>query len=403
MKKETSYYQPIFSVEEVKEVEKAKLPSCGELRFGSFEELKNFALRQQKEDNWTTCAINELRVEPLDKAPILADEEIHRLGLSVSLEEMQEAMENEGMLLSYPGMDKPCLIRHTAIRGLRDRAGLNGPAYAMLSREETTHILNTCYAKWPSLCKVLFRDNAVTAVHSGDSNDYCILPMGDLLTELQDGLAAQFDTVEFVNGFISHEFCGCRIKVRNPDSSKLFTKALAAVGYSVDDAELIVRFSSSDVALCGANLSTSILVDNNEILLGSLLSVPHKHQATVAKFTENVLKVNSLYKDASEKMETLADVTIHHPGGCFKGIVKKLGIPKKYIIAALNDQISVLDKLEMNTGSQCTALDLYFYLWEIVPKVRALSSDSQKIFDLQENISRALYMPWDEYDCEFNW
>lgn len=403
MKKETSYYKTIFVAKDVTEVESAKLPTCGELRFGRFEDLLEFAVRQQTKDEWTSCSIDELHVESLDKAPILAEAEIKRLGLNVSLEEMQEAMENEGLLLFYPGKDNGCIVRHTAIRGLRDRAGLNGPAYGVLTREETANILNTCYSKWHNLCNVLFRDGEVTAVHSGDPNDYAVLPMGDLLTEFKQGLDSQFETVEFVNGFISHESCGCRMKVKNQESSKLFAKALSSIGYSVDDAELMVRFSSSDVALCGANLTASILVEKNEIILGSPLSVPHKHRARVESFAENVQRVNSLYKDASKKMDDLSDVTIHHPSGCFKGIVKKLGIPKKYITATLNGQESVLDKLEANTGSQCSALEIYFYLWEIVPKVKALSTDSQKIFDLQENISRALYMPWNEYDCEFNW
>ena len=401
MKKNTISRAVVNTV--VNELDKeTRLPAAGELVFKDFDSLRTFALQQQDTDIWETQAINGLEIIPVGNYPIFAQDVIDKNGLSMSVDEMRDFMENDGFLLKASGCETMPL-RYTAVRGMRDRAGLNGSAFSVLSRDETAMILNTCYRRWGNKCLVLKRDGAIGALHSGDDNDYSPLPMGSLLEIFEEETRAAFSGCEYEGGFMSHEFCGACFRVKDANASKAFATAIRSLGYDEKDVTLYVRFSSSDVALCGANLAVLVKTGGVTMQIGNALSLTHKSKHSVEDFRQNCQKVHALYKDGAERMDALTHVTLSHPIGCLKGVSKKLGIPKKYFTNAEKQSLSLLDTIEVNISDQPTAFELYYYLWNIIPEMKNSDASNKQIVDMQENLTRALYIDWKEFDCECEW
>lgn len=378
-----------------------KLPEAGELVFKDYETLKAFALKQQEEDIWESQPVNGLEIIPVGDYPIFAQDVITKYGLAMDEDAMREFMECDGYLLKAAGKVMP--LRYTAIRGMRDRAGLNGSAYSVLTRDETAMILNTCYHRWGNKCLILKRDGAIGAMHSGDENDYSPLPMGSLLEIFEEETKAAFSGCEYEGGFMSHEFCGASFRVKDANASKAFAAAIRSLGYDEKDVTLYVRFSSSDVALCGANLAVLMKAGGVTMQIGNALSLTHKLKHSVDDFRQNCQKVHALYKDGAERMDALTHIFISHPIGCLKGVAKKLGIPKKYFTNAEKQSLSLLDTIEVNISDQPTAFEIYYYLWNIISEMKNSDASNKQIVDMQENLTRALYIDWKEFDCECEW
>lgn len=66
-----------------------------------------------------------------------------------------------------------------------------------LGRDVLANVLNACLQLFPAEALLLIRDEKVSAVHSGDSVDYSILPINELLATLKDKLDDRFPGAEF--------------------------------------------------------------------------------------------------------------------------------------------------------------------------------------------------------------
>lgn len=382
------------------------LPETGELVFrDGIDELIDFTKELQARDAWKRLETRDVKVTPLDDIPILLDcvrDELSLTGYDDDV--IRECMENEGCVLTLPlseGGNIP--IRYTAIRGIRDRAGINGPVFAKLSRYENADILNTALKHWGNQCLVLLRDQKITAVHSGDENDYAVLPQGDLFEAFRDGLREMFGETNtfFKGGFVSHELSGCDIEIEGGASSKAFQKALSEIGES-SDVELITQLRVSDIATNGANIYPMIKSGDEYLQAGNALKLTHKNRHTISDFKQNVAQIMSLYRDGADKMNELASTAIRHPVGCLRAVAKKLGIPRKYIQSTGSDT-GIADLLYMHGADESSAFEIYYYLCKVISMMRESGAINKEIFNMQENISRALYLNWVEYDTETDW
>lgn len=314
-------------------------------------------------------------------------------------------MSDTQLVATFPlGGSLTAPVKYTAVRSIKERAGLDGPVFKLFSSEETANTLNRGLKKWDGYSLVLYRDDMVTAIHSGNNGDYSVLPMGDLLSELRNGLEESFgyDSVNFISGYSDAEITIANLEISSRACEKPFEQAVKSIGYDPSNTRIMLRFSSSDVALSGANIVPMLKVNNEVMQIGNRLSVTHKHNHTVENdFSKNVSLTFSLFKEAGERIANMQQQKIKHPIGCIKAVAKKLGIAKKWIVEKEN---SVCEMLECDgVTSESNAFELYYYLWGIVGEMRQSNASPLEIFNMQENLARSLFIDWGVFDHETDW
>ena len=146
--------------------------------FSSALMLQDYHDTQAKNSRWYRCQVNELQVEPLDsKSPLYSD--ITKFAAGVTQDAVTDTAENLGIAIRVDGQYYP--VRMTAYKSLLDRAKIGGTALPKLSRKVLAEVLNECLHLFSSEALLLIRDEKVSAVHSGDSSDYSVLPINELL------------------------------------------------------------------------------------------------------------------------------------------------------------------------------------------------------------------------------
>lgn len=169
--------------------------------FSSALMLQDYHDTQAKNSRWYRCQVNELQVEPLDsKSPLYSD--ITKFAAGVTQDAVTDTAENLGIAIRVDGQYYP--VRMTAYKSLLDRAKIGGTALPKLSRKVLAEVLNECLHLFSSEALLLIRDEKVSAVHSGDSSDYSVLPINELLAVLTKKLDERFPGNEFESGYSDH-------------------------------------------------------------------------------------------------------------------------------------------------------------------------------------------------------
>ena len=149
--------------------------------FASYEGMRRYHEKESLESRWHRCRVNELHIEPLDKAsPLYGTPSAFAAGISA--ESVEDTAENLGLAMRVDGSYYP--VRSTAYKSLLDRAKISGSALPKLSRQRLASVLNDCLELYSSETLLLIRDEKISAAHSGDSMDYSVLPIDELLKVL---------------------------------------------------------------------------------------------------------------------------------------------------------------------------------------------------------------------------
>jgi hypothetical protein len=169
--------------------------------FPALFDMMNYHAELTRSSRWTRVPVNSLYVAPLDEASALYGDK-SRFAIQVSQHAIEDTAKNLALALKVDGAYFP--LRETAWKSLLDRAKIGGTALPKLSREELSGVLNACLALFDSSALLLVREEKVAAVHSGDTRDYSVLHIEELLTQLQRGLEERFPGFEFEGGYTDH-------------------------------------------------------------------------------------------------------------------------------------------------------------------------------------------------------
>lgn len=166
--------------------------------FASYEGMRRYHEKESLESRWHRCRVNELHIEPLDKAsPLYGTPSAFAAGISA--ESVEDTAENLGLAMRVDGSYYP--VRSTAYKSLLDRAKISGSALPKLSRQRLASVLNDCLELYSSETLLLIRDEKISAAHSGDSMDYSVLPIDELLKVLTKKLDDRFPGSMFQGGY----------------------------------------------------------------------------------------------------------------------------------------------------------------------------------------------------------
>ncbi len=328
--------------------------------FSSYPALLNYHREQTKASKWSKCPVKELGIEPLDEgSPLFSNMSAFPLG--VSTDAVEDTAKNLGLALRIDGELYP--VRMTAYKSLLDRAKIGGTALPKLPRNILAETLNACLGLYSSDALVLIRDEKVSAVHSGDTVDYSVLPIDELIFTLKKKLDARFPDNEFESGYCDHSLTGAtfRMPKQKDDLIGSYSRMLASQGKSKLADKLVpgVRFITSDTGIASAKVSALLMGSARPIHIGGCISVDHRHGATVADFDTELDQLFAQFGKSIAQLQKLLEIQLDYPINAMTRICKKLSMPKKAAVEAIA-------MYEMAIGSSpATAHDVFMAMQEI--------------------------------------
>lgn len=362
-------------------------------QFSAFPDMLSYHEKIRTDSRWERTEVKNLEVAALDKASPLFNDTTS-FDSSVSRDAIEDTAEN--LKLAIKVKDKFFPLRDTAYKSLLDRAKVGGSALPKLPREKLAELINSCLALHKDSALLLVRDEKVSAAHSGDTRDYSVLEIDQLLDGLQSKMDERFPGNQFSGGYVDHSITSASWTLPDQKTELLdtYTKLLAAEGKTAMAAKLMpgIRFSTSDTGVASAKVSAFLVGLQYPIHIGGMISVEHRRQSKVPDFVESLDMLFAQFGDSVARLSGLLSIHLDHPVNAMTAICKRLALPKKAAMEAI-------DMFEMAIGEDsATAHDVFVAMQEIPFILKTQGTPESKLLALQENMARALTLKWRDYD-----
>lgn len=362
-------------------------------QFSAFPDMLSYHEKIRTDSRWERTEVKNLEVAALDKASPLFNDTTS-FDSSVSRDAIEDTAEN--LKLAIKVKDKFFPLRDTAYKSLLDRAKVGGSALPKLPREKLAELINSCLALHKDSALLLVRDEKVSAAHSGDTRDYSVLEIDQLLGGLQSKMDERFPGNQFSGGYVDHSITSASWTLPDQKTELLdtYTKLLAAEGKTAMAAKLMpgIRFSTSDTGVASAKVSALLVGLQYPIHIGGMISVEHRRQSKVPDFVESLDMLFAQFGDSVARLSGLLSIHLDHPVNAMTAICKRLALPKKAAMEAI-------DMFEMAIGEDsATAHDVFVAMQEIPFILKTQGTPESKLLALQENMARALTLKWRDYD-----
>ena len=362
-------------------------------QFSAFPDMLSYHEKIRTDSRWERTEVKNLEGAALDKASPLFNDTTS-FDSSVSRDAIEDTAEN--LKLAIKVKDKFFPLRDTAYKSLLDRAKVGGSALPKLPREKLAELINSCLALHKDSALLLVRDEKVSAAHSGDTRDYSVLEIDQLLDGLQSKMDERFPGNQFSGGYVDHSITSASWTLPDQKTELLdtYTKLLAAEGKTAMAAKLMpgIRFSTSDTGVASAKVSALLVGLQYPIHIGGMISVEHRRQSKVPDFVESLDMLFAQFGDSVARLSGLLSIHLDHPVNAMTAICKRLALPKKAAMEAI-------DMFEMAIGEDsATAHDVFVAMQEIPFILKTQGTPESKLLALQENMARALTLKWRDYD-----
>ena len=361
------------------------------VQFGDLPDMLSY--HEKLCSRWERVEVKDLRVAPLEKtSPLFSD--LSSFDPEVSKEAVADTADNLRLAIQVGGRYFP--LRDTAYKSLLDRARVGGTALPKLDREKLAQVLNDCLVLHKDNALLLIRDEKVSAAHSGDSKDYSILEIDQLLEGLREKVDRRFPGNVYVSGYSDHSVTSASWSLPNHKADLLSTyeKLLEAQGQKTVAAKLTpgIRFTTSDTGMASAKVSALLVGLQYPIHIGGMVAVEHKGQSKITDFTDSLEMLFAQFGDSVARLAKLISVPLEYPVNAMTAVCKKLALPKKAAMEAIA-------MFETASGdSPATAHDVFMAMQEIPFILKTGGAPESKLLSLQENMARALTLRWPDYD-----
>ena len=410
-----------------------KLKDYENINFQDEQEMLSYFKAQEETDAWEEVITNEITALPSENV----DPSFIRLGAipvkyrgtdmtgliadNVTDDDIKESSENPKLMVAFPRPDGMVVypMRYTAFAGIQKRAGIGGSAISRLdnygqqtemSAENRATCINMGLELYRNRTKILVRQNnpydekdgvKVTAMMSGDENDYSVLEQYRLIKALRAELADNFSDFKFSSAATSYEVSSISYDLDDATLKSRIAGTLQSYGQQVNDGDIkvTVRLTTSDVGLCQARLTPIVLINDVPVPIGQVREVKHQNKASIAKFIDEAHQMLKNFRDNLDTFENLGKIVVNNPSDCFKRIYEKLGL------SGYRDQlVSIQERIETEHALGCTGYDIYWYFCEMLYLKESTNvgtdnkSDIYKNIKNQEIVAGVLQMNIKEYD-----
>ena len=410
-----------------------KLKDYENLTFSDENQMLDYFKHQEETDRWDEVITNEITALPSENV----DPSFIRLGAvpvkyrgtdmsgfiadNVTDDDIKESSENPKLMVAFPTTSGMVVypMRYTAFDGIQSRAGISGRAISRLdnygqqiemSAANRAACINMGLELYRNKTKILVRQNnpynamdgvKVTALMSGDENDYSVLEQYRLVKALRQELADNFKDFSYSEGVTSYEISAISYDLNDASLKTSISNTLKGYGQDVEPADIkvTIRLTTSDVGLCQARLTPIVLIKGVPVPIGQVREVKHQNKATISKFCDEAHMLLKNFQDNLDSFEALGKIKISNPSDCFKRIYEKLGLS-----GYRNQLISIMERIESEHALGCTGYDIYWYFCEMLYLKESTTigantnSDVYKNIKNQETIAGILKMNISEYD-----
>jgi len=347
---------------------------------------ENSYWRRQKAKNLRLVAITE-------GCPIA--EELKQKYVDDGMDEqiIVDTIVNTGLLLKDRNEYYP--VRGCAIKSILDRAGIQGNGLRRVEKNVYARILNDCLKVANGEALIRFSAGKVSAVLSGDCNDYSILDMEEIFLHSVEYLTDNFKGCKYLGGFYEHDMVSALWELSGEDELlDAYKDELRRCRHTCGEIKPVVRITTSDTGSGGANIFPMLVAgsENTIINLGSPIRLEHRYGHNIAEFDQQLKQLYAKYQLATGNLIKLLKIDIMHPVNCMKGVMDRLKIPKKY-------QAEAIELFAAQYGEDpCTAHDIYYGISEILYMLSCEGEEGSRITRMEEIIARALSLNWQEFD-----
>ena len=373
-----------------------------EFHKGFFREGDFLAFIEEREENsdWEKVKSSELRFYPIadgHRASSMLEEKLREKGKECVF---KDTMEHTRLILKV--RDELYPIRSCAIKTILERARVSGNALNKVQKTELAQILNYCMKVAGGDALLRFCEDKISAVHGGDASDYAVLKTPELFRRTVEYLQDNFSGYTFAGASYDHSIVTAVWSLDNEEALlKEYKESLQTHGLPCDEIQLGLRLTTSDTGQSGANLYPMIFFGSElrNIPLGSPLKLHHKNKADLARFDEQLNLLYAQYSKALGNMQSMMDVYVLHPINAMLGVMKRIGIPKKYATLIAEDY-----RLKRG-NTACSAYEAYLQISEVIYLMQCDGAEGSKIVMMEENIARAVHLRWKDYDFagEYHW
>lgn len=373
-----------------------------EFHKGFFREGDFLTFIEEREENsdWGKVKSSELRFYPIadgQRASSMLEEKLREKGKECVF---KDTMEHTRLILKV--RDELYPIRSCAIKTILERARVSGNALNKVQKTELAQILNYCMKVAGGDALLRFCEDKISAVHGGDASDYAVLKTPELFRRTVEYLQDNFSGYTFAGASYDHSIVTAVWSLDNEEALlKEYKESLQTHGLPCDEIQLGLRLTTSDTGQSGANLYPMIFFGSElrNIPLGSPLKLHHKNKADLARFDEQLNLLYAQYSKALGNMQSMMDVYVLHPINAMLGVMKRIGIPKKYATLIAEDY-------RLKRGdTACSAYEAYLQISEVIYLMQCDGAEGSKIVMMEENIARAVHLRWKDYDFagEYHW
>ncbi len=373
-----------------------------EFRKGFFREGDFLAFIEEREENsdWEKVKSSELRFYPIadgQRASSMLEEKLREKGKECVF---KDTMEHTRLILKV--RDELYPIRSCAIKTILERARVSGNALNKVQKTELAQILNYCMKVAGGDALLRFCEDKISAVHGGDASDYAVLKTPELFRRTVEYLQDNFSGYTFAGASYDHSIVTAVWSLDNEEALlKEYKESLQTHGLPCDEIQLGLRLTTSDTGQSGANLYPMIFFGSElrNIPLGSPLKLHHKNKADLARFDEQLNLLYAQYSKALGDMQSMMDVYVLHPINAMLGVMKRIGVPKKYATLIAEDY-------RLKCGdTACSVYEAYLQISEVIYLMQCDGAGGSKIVMMEENIARAVHLRWKDYDFagEYHW
>lgn len=215
----------------------------------------------------------------------------------ISLEALEkDTLSHSRLVLILP--ERICYIGNSAIKSLKGRARIDGKALADVDKKTLAEILNKCLKVARGRALIRFCEGKIRAVLSGDEKDYAIISMPDMYMVTSAYIHGDYEKATFLNGYADHYSVTASWRLEDTKLTDVYKELMQNYGRKTDtDIKAVVRITTSDVGVSGANIFYSLQEPTRNVILGNALKVTHKNCKGMEDFTENIESIFDYYRE----------------------------------------------------------------------------------------------------------
>lgn len=352
----------------------------------------SFLEEREKNAGWKRAKSKNLKFYAMEKGDELTSKLEEKMKENGKEQVFLDTMEHTRLFLKVQDWYYP--VRSCAVKTILDRARVSGNALNKVEKTVLARILNYCMEVASGDALLRFCEDKISAVHGGGNSDYAILEMPELFRRTAEYLRDNFKGYTFAGANYDHSIATALWLLDGEDSILCeYREMLEKHGMPCNNIQLGLRLTTSDAGVSGANLHPMIFFDSQQnIPLGSPLKLEHKNKADMTRFDEQLNMLYAHYSTALGGLKRLLNIEVNHPVDTMIRVMKRIGIPKKYGMEAVEEF------RKKNCSLTCTAYEIYVAITEVISYLSCEGPCSSEIVRLEENVARAVTVRWADYD-----